>query len=203
LVIIISASLQAYLADSAAARAQGVPAPQPSGDMGHGPSRMDPGVPPGAGRDEMPVNRIDEKRFVKDALLNGMADIQLSKVALEIASSDSIKQLAQGIIDVDSKANEALGQLASKRKFDVPAALDSKHQSRIDKLSKLSGEEFDHAYTKEQLKEYQNQVKQFQMEAKTGSDPGVRQFASKMLAVLEERASTLKELEKAAKAAAK
>jgi putative membrane protein len=161
------------------------------------------GYPPdGARNDQRMDTKIDEKRFVKDALLGGMTEVELGKVALEKASADAVKQFAQKMIDNHSKANEELKQLAAKEKIDVPDALDSKRQSRIEKLSKLSGADFDRAYIKDQLKDYQNDVREFQAESQNGNDPEVKGFASKTLPVLEEHLRMVKELDKGKKATA-
>jgi putative membrane protein len=85
----------------------------------------------------------------------------------------------------------------------VPDALDSKHQSQIDKLSKLSGPDFDKAYAKEQLKDHQTDVKDFSAEAQSGTDPNVKAFASGTLPVLQQHLELAKNLNKSEKNAAK
>jgi putative membrane protein len=182
----------------------GMPMGQPPGGIPRTTNPMDPaGYPPDATRnDQRMENKIDEKRFVKDALLGGMTEVELGKVALEKASGDAVKQFAQKMIDDHTKTNEELKQLAAKESIDVPDALDSKRQSRIDKISKLSGADFDRAYIKDQVKDHQNDVREFQAEAQGGNDPGVKGFASKTLPVLEEHLRMVKELDKSKKATA-
>ena len=179
---------------------QGTPTGQPPGGTTRG---ADPTNRPGFPDDvQQTETKIDEKRFVKDALLGGMTEVELGKVALERASSDPVKQFAQKMIDDHSKANEDLKQLASKENINVPDSLDSKHQSRVEKLSKLSGADFDRAYIKDQLKDHQQDVQEFQQEAQRGSDPDVKSFASKTLPVFEEHLSMAKDLDKAKKTTA-
>ena len=108
---------------------------------------------------------MDEKRFVKDALMGGMTEVELGKVAVDKASSDAVKQFGQKMIDDHSKVNEELKQIASKEQISVLDSLDSKHQSRVEKLSKLPGADFDRAYIEDQLKDHQKDVQEFQMEA--------------------------------------
>ena len=162
-----------------------------------------PGYPPDSSRDDQRTqNKMDEKRFVKDALLGGMTEVALGKVAVEKASGDAVKQFAQKMIDDHSKANEELKQIAGKESITVPETLDSKHQSRVDKISKLSGADFDRAYIKDLVKDHQNDVNDFQMEAQNGNDPEVKGFAAKTLPVLEEHLRMVKELDKGKKATA-
>jgi putative membrane protein len=183
----------------------GTPMGQPPGGTPRATNPMDrPNYPLGENPDNPRMqNKMDEKRFVKDALVGGMTEVELGKVAVEKASSDAVKQFGQKMIDDHSKANEELRQIASKEQISVPDSLDSKHQSRVDKLSKLSGADFDRAYIKDQLKDHQKDVQEFQMEAQSGSDPDVKSFASNTLPTLQEHLNMVKDLDKGKTTAAK
>jgi len=143
--------------------------------------------------------KVDDKKFVKESALGGLAEVELGKLATQKGSSDAVKQFGQRMVDDHSKANEQLKQAAAKSNIEVPASLDSKHQSHIDKLAKLSGPEFDKAYLKDQVKDHEHDVNQFKDEAQNGSDPNVKQFAMATLPTLQEHLSAVKDLKKAAK----
>lgn len=153
---------------------------------------------PGATADTMP-RKVDDKKFMKDSALGGMTEVELGKLATQKASSDAVKQFGQRMVDDHSKANEQLKQVAGKSNIEVPAALDSKHQSRVDKLAKLSGSEFDKAYLKDQVKDHERDVDDFKSEAQNGSDANVKQFALQTLPTLQEHLSAVKDLKKATK----
>ncbi len=140
--------------------------------------------------------KADDKKFVKDAALGGLTEVELGKVATQKASDPKVKEFAQKMVDDHTKANGDLKQAASKSNIQIPDALDSKHQSRIDKLSKLSGQEFDKAYIKDQLKDHQTDVREFQQESQNGSDPNVKTFASSTLPVLQHHLEMVKDLNK-------
>lgn len=146
---------------------------------------------------------MDDKKFVKDAALGGMAEVELGKLAAQKASREDVKQFGQKMVDDHTKANDQLKQVASQANIPLPGALDSKHQSRIDKLSKLSGEEFDKAYLKDQLKDHQADVNEFKDEAQNGTDPKVKAFASEVLPTLQQHLDLVKSLNKSEKNAAK
>jgi len=142
---------------------------------------------------------VDDKKFAKDAALGGLTEVELGKLAAQKASNDAVKQFGQRMVDDHSKANEQLKQIADKSNIEVPAALDSKHQARIDKLAKLSGPAFDKAYVKDQLKDHERDVDDFKSEAQNGSDPNVKQFAMQTLPTLQEHLSAVKDLKKTVK----
>jgi putative membrane protein len=140
--------------------------------------------------------RMDDKKFVKDATMGSMMEVELGKLATEKASSDAVKQFGQKMVDEHGKSTEELKKAAAASKISVPDSLDSKHKSRIDKLSKLSGADFDRAYIKDQLKDHQKDVKDFQDEAQTGTDPNVRTVAAKLLPTLQQHLEAGKDLSK-------
>ena len=181
---------------------QGVPMGQPP--VGS-PRAMDPmnrpGYPDDTNAPSAQQNKIDEKRFVKDALTSGMAEVELSKVAAQKASSDSVKQFARNVVDERSKANEELKQIATKQDINVPEALDAKHQTKMDKLSQLSGANFDREYLKDEVKNQQSDLREYQREAQGGNDPEIKSFASKVAPSIEEHVRMAKVLEKGKKTA--
>ena len=128
-----------------------------------------------------------------------MAEVELGKLATQKASRDDIKQFGQKIVDDHTKANDQLKEVATKENIPIPDALDSKHQARIDKLSKLSGEDFDKAFVKDQLKDHQAEVRDFSAEAQSGTDANVKTFASNVLPTLQQHLEQVKDLNKSEK----
>lgn len=128
--------------------------------------------------------------------MGGMTEITLGKLAVEKASRDEVKQFGQKIIDDHTKSNDELKQLAVAGGVDLPAALDAKQQSRVGKLAKLSGAEFDKAFLKDQMKYHQQNVKDFQDEVKYGSVAQVKDLASKELPALKQHLEAAKDLNK-------
>ena len=131
--------------------------------------------------------------------MGGLHEIALGKLAVEKGSSDAVKQFGQKMIDDHVKVNDELKQVAAAGGVNVPDVLDSKHQSRVDKLAKLSGAEFDKAYIKDQLKYHQQNVKEFQQEAQYGSVAEVKNLASKALPALQQHLELAKDLGKSKK----
>ena len=135
--------------------------------------------------------------------MGGMAEVELGKLAAQKATRGDVKQFGQKMVDDHTKANDQLKQVASKENIPIPDALDSKHQSRIDKLSKLSGDDFDKAYVKDQVKDHQADVREFSLEAQNGTDPNIKAFASETLPTLQEHLQMAKDLSKSEKNASK
>jgi putative membrane protein len=139
---------------------------------------------------------MDDHKFVKEAALGGMANVAIGKLAAEKASSDAVKQFGQKVADEHAKSNDELRKVAAKKSVGLPDSLDSKHQARVDKLAKLSGPEFDRAFLKDQTKNHQQSIKDFEAESENGTDPDVKAFASKTLPTLQQHLSLAKNLSK-------
>jgi putative membrane protein len=91
-----------------------------------------------------------------------------------------------------SKANEELKQVASSKGVDVPKGLSAKDKATRDRLSKLSGAEFDKAYMQDMLRDHQKDVSEFRAESTKAKDSDVKSFASKTLPTLEEHLNQAK-----------
>jgi putative membrane protein len=184
-------------------------AQSPSGMAGQSPAAMPgrtvPGQPTGLNNpmDNPTQAKFDDKKFARDAALGAMIEVELGKLAAEKASRDDIKQFGQKVVDEHTKANDELKQVAGKENVAIPEALDSKHQSRLDKLSKLSGEAFDKAFVKEELKNREAEVRDFSAESQNGTDPNIKTFASNVLPALQQQLEEAKSLNKSEKNTAK
>jgi putative membrane protein len=89
------------------------------------------------------------------------------------------------MVDDHGKANDELKKLASQKGITLPTDLDAKHQATYDRLSKLSGADFDRAYMADMVKDHHEDVNEFRKESQSGSDPDVKAWAAKTLPTLE------------------
>jgi putative membrane protein len=75
--------------------------------------------------------------------------------------------------------------------------MDDRHRDLHERLSRLSGREFDREYIKAMVDAHQNTVERFERQAKGGDDPEVKQFVSKTLPTVRqhlERAQQIQQL---------
>jgi len=87
-----------------------------------------------------------DKDFVKDLAIDGTAEVELGRMALDRAATSEVKTFAQMMVDDHTKANESLTALASRNNIPVASAMDDKHNDLRDKLSKKTGADFDKDY---------------------------------------------------------
>lgn len=127
-----------------------------------------------------------DSKFMMTAAQGGMAEVEMARVALERGSSDAVKQYAQKMIDDHTANNQELMQLASAKGVTLPAGPDAKHRAMMQKMSRLSGAEFDHQYVMNSgVKDHEKMLKLLQDEARKGRDAEVKAFASKTIPAVE------------------
>lgn len=160
-----------------------------------GAATADVGTPKTNTPDSMARLQFD-RNFVKEAAMADMTQVELGKLATQKGSSDAIKQFGQKMIDDHGKSDNELKKLAGDDKLEVPDSLDAKHKASVAKLAKLSGTAFDKAYVKEELKDHQQDLNQYQQEATTGADRNVKEFAEKTVPALKQHLSMVKDLDK-------
>jgi putative membrane protein len=133
------------------------------------------------------ANRMgSDQTFVTKAAHGGMAEVKLGTLATQKASNADVKAFGQQMVDDHSKANDELKQLASTKGITLPTDMDAKEQAKYDRLSKLSGAEFDRAYMKEMVSDHRTDVSEFRRESQSGTDPDVKAWAAKTLPTLEQ-----------------
>lgn len=131
--------------------------------------------------------------FVQEAGVGGLAEVEMGRLAVQKAKDDRIRQFGQKMIDDHSKANEQLKQAASHEGLNVPTALDEKHKQTMNRLEKLSGAEFDAAYSKLMVKDHKEDVKLFEKQSKAGNS-AVQKFAADTLPTLKNHLQMAEEL---------
>lgn len=127
-----------------------------------------------------------DTKFMQKAASDGLAEVQLGQLAKERGMSDEVKSFANRMVADHGKANEELKSLAAAKGVTLPTDTDKKHKRKMEKLSKLSGPDFDRAYMKDMVKDHKEDVSAFRKEAKKSKDADVQKFAQSTLPTLEE-----------------
>jgi putative membrane protein len=141
----------------------------------------------------------DDERFIKDAAAGGMMEVELGKMAAEKAASDQVKEFGRRMQEDHGKANGELKTIAANKGVELPKALEGKHKKTVDRLAKLSGEEFDRQYMRAMVEDHQEDLQKFERAADKGKDPDVKQFASKHVPVLKKHLELAQTTEKQVK----
>lgn len=138
-----------------------------------------------------------DETFVMEAAQGGMAEVELGRLAAQKASNPRVKQFGQRMVTDHSKANDNLKSLAQDKKITMSTDLAAKDKATRDRLAKLSGSAFDHAYVQEMVADHQKDVAAFRKESASGLDPAIKAFAAKTLPTLEEHMKMVADINQA------
>ena len=122
--------------------------------------------------------------FMNDAAPGGMAEVELGKLAAAKSQNVEVKSFAQQMVADHSKAGEELKQLAAQKKVSLPPDLMPAHKQLMEKLTKLSGAEFDQEYVKAMVEAHKKDVTAFESVSQTAGDADLKAFATKTLPTL-------------------
>jgi putative membrane protein len=126
-----------------------------------------------------------DKTFAKKAAQGGLAEVQVGQLAQQKATSPQVKEFAQTLVNDHMQANQELQQIAQGAGMTLPSEPGNKEQEAMQKLQNLSGPAFDKAFVRDEIKDHQKDIEEFQKEAQSGSDPALKAFAEKTLPVLQ------------------
>ncbi|HEY0844952.1 MAG TPA: DUF4142 domain-containing protein [Noviherbaspirillum sp.] len=128
---------------------------------------------------------IDPAAFIAHAYQGGLAEIQLSQLAAQKATSDDVRNFAQRRINDHTQANSQIAALAQQKSVSLPSALSPEHQAALAELAKFSGTDFDKTYMDLNTIEHAKAVRLFRKQARDGMDADVRRLAQSNVPVLE------------------
>ena len=124
-------------------------------------------------------------KFLQKAAADGMAEVELGKLAQEKAMRDEVKQFAARMVEDHGKANEELKKVAAAHSVELRAGPTRRHQKEMERMSKKTGPDFDREYMRHMLKDHKKDVKEFREHAKSRHPNDVTRFAAATLPTLE------------------
>ena len=98
-------------------------------------------------------------------------EVQLGQLAQEKTGNEKVKEFGKRMEQDHSKANEELKKLASDKDVQLSNELDKKHKGKVDKLTKLSGADFDKQYMDAMVSDHKEDIKKFQRWPTKGKMP--------------------------------
>ena len=94
--------------------------------------------------------------FVRDVALKNMAEVELSRMALDKAASAQVKAFAQMMIADHGAAGDKLKNTLAGQPIEWPSQLDDHHKKDADELAREQGPEFDREYLKLMIEGHQD-----------------------------------------------
>ena len=126
-----------------------------------------------------------DTRFILAAAQGGMTEVELGELAATNGMRDDVKNFGHMMVKDHTAINDDLKALAAQKGVTLPDSLDAKHQAMVDKLTALTGSEFDDAYIAGMIKAHQKDAKAFKAETAATQDADIKSFLDKSIPVVE------------------
>ena len=134
-------------------------------------------------------DKMDDAEWMVKAAESGMFEIQTSKLAQQRGTSADVKKFAAMMITDHTKASNELKTVAAGKNVQLPVALGTGMQEKLDELSKENGVKFDEKYMSMMKDAHEKDVEHFRDGMEDAQDPALKTFASKTLPVIEHHLS--------------
>jgi putative membrane protein len=135
--------------------------------------------------------------FVKQVAISDMFEIESNKLAQQKGNAAEKTFASQMVTDHTKTSTELKGLVSGgKVKAELPAALDSSHQSKLDKLKGVSGNDFSSEFNSMQVSAHKDAVDLFERYAKGGDNPDLKDWAGKTLPALKHHLQIAQDLDK-------
>ena len=141
---------------------------------------------------------IDEESssFLVRVANSGIAEVEMTSLAQQKATIQSVKDLA-GMLHTDHTAvNEQVRNLAGQKNIVLPATVSDEKQKEIDNLKKATGKDFDRIFIKTMVDNHQKSIDMFQKAMENAKDADVKSFADKTLPALRMHLDSAKAIQK-------
>lgn len=145
-------------------------------DLGHDLSGNDSGGPD--------VSAMRDKIFLRKAGEGGLAEVKLGHLAAEKAGSEEVKKFAEKMVEDHTTLDNELKPIARELGVLVPTRLNKADQAEYEKLSALSGSEFDKEYLSYMVQDHRKDMREFRDESNVTNDAELKDAAANGLRVI-------------------
>ncbi|HEX9199419.1 MAG TPA: DUF4142 domain-containing protein [Acidobacteriaceae bacterium] len=204
-VMLLPSMLVAQLDPSAAAN------PYPQSPQGiNQPSSNQPGSTPPTGAQTTPSTSMRDslgapgqtgqqmldKKFMRSAAQAGMADVKLGTLAVQKGGPE-VKELAQKLVDDHSAMNKDMEAVADALGVMLPKKIEKDAQAEYDKLSSLSGKDFDTEFIVFMTNAHYQELHNFHQEASVAADPDLQSEVIKAMHTMHQHVGMIVNVAKA------
>lgn len=123
--------------------------------------------------------------FLTQAAQGGMLEVNAGRLAMQRASNPQVRNFAQQMVNEHTLVNQEVLRLAGTRNVTIPTAPNAEQAALIEKLSSLSGAEFDREYTRAVAVDAHEKSAKLFREGSRVVDGEVRGFAQRTLPRIE------------------
>jgi len=135
-----------------------------------------------------------DSSFFNNAAEGGIAEVDAGQLAQQKADNPDLKDFGAMMVKDHSAANAKLQAIAASQNVKLPSSASIMQIASKKELQMMSGDSFDKAYIKDQIKAHEDTMELFKKEIATGKDPQARDFASATLPTVKAHLAKIKQI---------
>jgi putative membrane protein len=140
-------------------------------------------------------NSVSDTQFAKQAAQGDLAEVKLGQLAEQKGTNSSVKDFGKRMVTDHTNAQDKLQAAASQDNVTLPSSPNAQQQALYERLSKLSGAQFDKAYSQAMVQDHTTDIAKFKHEANDGKNTSIKNFASQTLPTLQEHLRMAKQMQ--------
>ncbi len=133
-----------------------------------------------------------DQNFLNDSIQGDLAEIDVGKLAQQKGNTQDVKQFGQMLEQDHSQHLQKAKQTAQQMGLTAPSEPNAKQKKTYDRLSKLSGTQFDQQFAQDAISDHKQDISKFEKEAK--STGPLADFAQQTLPTLQKHLQTAQSL---------
>ena len=133
-----------------------------------------------------PTLSTSDAAFMTTAARGGLAEVEMGRLAERNGHSEAVKRFGRTMVSHHGRSNQEMMALAQQKQITPPSTMGAEHQRIHDDLAKLRGGAFDRAYAQAMVRDHEEDLREYQAEARDGTDPDVKAFAARHVPLLQE-----------------
>jgi putative membrane protein len=135
-----------------------------------------------------------DRKFVRDIDADHNLEIRLGELAEKRARDESVKQFGRRMVRDHTGLKERWTAMISNSGMKFKSGMGPRHKSKLDRLEKLSGREFDREYMTLVAQNHQDYLNYFRKEGRAAKSAPVRDLVNRDIPMLEQHIQQAKQI---------
>jgi putative membrane protein len=154
---------------------------------------------PGAAGTAGEASLADERAFMEDFTKGNRTEIEVAQLAAERATNPEVREFAKMLVTDHTRAGEELQRLASTNNVTLGPGATEIDQDFYDRLSKLTGAEFDREFIDAMVDKHEDGANKLQDKAENADHAGLKNWASQTVPTVRQHLAKARELQEKVK----
>lgn len=115
-----------------------------------------------------------DKEFLQKSSQGNVTEVETAKLALRKSQNPEVRAFAQRMIEDHQALGKRMAPFLAQAGVKPSVSLNTEHQHLYNELNQASGQDFDKKYVEAMVKDHHEDLKEFQDEANSTTDPKLK-----------------------------